>query len=352
MNSLDLSPVKAWFQREKRSLPWREDSSPYAIWVSEVMLQQTQVKVVIPYFQRWMEAFPTISALAAASIDQVIKQWEGLGYYARARNLHKGAKFVLENYQGVLPKTKEALLKIPGLGPYTVAAILNFAFHQKSAAVDGNVLRVMTRLLGIEEDISKVSTVNAIRAQLESLLPDCEPWIVSEALIELGAIVCKKLPKCELCPMHRSCKANLSDKQKTLPFNSRKTLATPLHRAALIISHEDHYLVQRGEKGRIMADLHYFPFIEMDFHEICINEIHRRASSQFSLDLTPIRKLPPFSHSFTRYQVTLTPCLFLAQEMPKIDGFKWSCDLKSLAFCSGHREIAKRLSAGMIPFPK
>ncbi len=345
MNSLDLSRLKAWFQREKRSLPWRESPSPYAVWVSEVMLQQTQVKVVIPYFYRWMEAFPTISALASASIDEVIKKWEGLGYYARARNLHKGAKYVMEHYRGSLPETKSQLLQIPGLGPYTSAAILNFAFHHKSAAVDGNVLRVMTRLLGIEDDISKVSTVNSIRNKLEQLLPDREPWVVSEALIELGAIICKKQPSCERCPVARSCHANLHSKQASLPFNSKKTVPTSLHRAALIISHEDRYLIQRGEAGRIMADLHYFPFIETELKEFCLDEIQESAASKYSLDLAPIRTLPSLTHSFTRYLVTLTPCLFFARKAPDIKGFQWRerKDLKSLAFCSGHREIARQL---------
>ena len=155
------------------------------------MLQQTQVAVVIPYFLHWMQRFPTIHHLAKASLDEVVKAWEGLGYYSRVRHLHEAAKYLVEHFNGQLPSEEEDLKKIKGLGPYTIGAILSFAFHQKKAAVDGNVIRVLTRYFGLEEDISKVATVNKLRQLAQELLPDEEPWIVNEALIELGATLCQ-----------------------------------------------------------------------------------------------------------------------------------------------------------------
>ena len=156
------------------------------------MLQQTQVSVVIPYFDRWMNRFPTLRHLAKATLDEVIKEWEGLGYYSRARNLHEGARYVLEKHEGILPETREELQKIKGLGPYTIGAIRSFAFHHKAAAVDGNVIRVLARYFKIEDDIAKPKTIQMIRDRAEAILPEIEPWIVAEALIELGATLCTK----------------------------------------------------------------------------------------------------------------------------------------------------------------
>ena len=152
---MEIGKLKKWFLSNRRPLPWRENPSPYEVWVSEVMLQQTQVGVVIPYFKRWMQTFPTISTLARAPIEQVIKLWEGLGYYSRARNLHAGARYLLEFHGAELPDDPVALSRVKGVGPYTRGAILSFAFKQRAAAVDGNVLRVMARLLGIEEEVDK-----------------------------------------------------------------------------------------------------------------------------------------------------------------------------------------------------
>ena len=195
----DIEALKAWFLKEKRDLPWRENASPYWVWVSEVMLQQTQVSVVVPYFIRWMKKFPTISALAAAQCEDVIKTWEGLGYYSRARNLHKGAQTIVSNYNGKLPKTRNELLAIKGLGLYTANAILAFAFKKKAAPVDGNVRRVLARYDGVYESIDKTKVQKEIQSRAEKLLPERQSYLISEALIELGALICKK--KTQLCPM-------------------------------------------------------------------------------------------------------------------------------------------------------
>jgi A/G-specific adenine glycosylase len=183
MQTCEVEKLRSWFLSQRRDLPWRENTTPYAVWVSEIMLQQTQVAVVIPYFQRWMDKFPTICSLAAASIEEVIKEWEGLGYYARARNLHAGAQYVVKNHAGELPETEAELRKIKGLGDYTIGAIRSFAFNHKAATVDGNVLRVLARYYGISDDISKMKSVKKFQGLAQSLLPEIEPWIISESLM-------------------------------------------------------------------------------------------------------------------------------------------------------------------------
>jgi A/G-specific adenine glycosylase len=207
VKSVSNHSLNTWFEENRRAFPWREDPTPYSVWVSEVMLQQTRASVVVPYFERWMITFPSVAALAVAPIEQVIKMWEGLGYYSRARNLHRGAQQIVDDFGGVIPSTKEELLKIRGLGPYTVAAILSFGFKQRAAAVDGNVLRVITRYAWIDQDIQKVATKRVVAEFVESFLDEKQPWVTSEALIELGATICTPAPRCALCPIQSGCAA-------------------------------------------------------------------------------------------------------------------------------------------------
>jgi len=346
----DWECLREWFLDAKRELPWRNKPSPYAVWISEVMLQQTQVSVVIPYFERWMLRFPTIKALAEASLDEVIKVWEGLGYYSRARNLHEAARYILEEHRGELPSTRDALSKIKGLGPYTIGAIQSFAFHQKAAAVDGNVVRVLTRYWRVEEDIAKAKTVVKLRETLEENLPNQEPWVVGEALIELGATVCQKKPKCSQCPIRKSCSGYIHGVAEQLPIKSSKVKYEQLYRSVAVIQHQDKFLVQRGQKGKIMSDLHEFPYLEISEKGLSDKKFSKHFSEQYGLDLTLIKPLSQVNHSFTRYRVQLTPTLFSAKDSPKIEGLQWHSmrDLESLAFSSGHRKIFMELKGVVI----
>lgn len=184
---IDTSALHQWFREMNRPFPWRENPNPYRVWISEVMLQQTRASVVIPYFERWMELFPGPHVLARAPLEEVIKAWEGLGYYGRARHLHEGARQIVHQFNGLLPSKREQLEKIKGLGPYMVNAILSFAFHQRAAAVDGNVSRVLARHFMIEDDIARHATKKRIQAFADEVLDIKKPWITAEALIELGA---------------------------------------------------------------------------------------------------------------------------------------------------------------------
>lgn len=311
MQKKDVTQLKTWFQSQSRDLPWRENPSPYSVWISEVMLQQTQAAVVVPYFERWMKRFPTIQTLAQASIEEVLKEWEGLGYYSRARYLHEGARYVLQNFDGILPSTADALNQIKGLGSYTIGAILSFAFHQRQAAVDGNVMRVLTRYYGLPDDISKGKTLRKIQQLAADLLPEQEPWIISEALIELGATVCMRKPKCLECPLQNKCTAYSQDMTSQIPFKSTKTTITPLYRAVAVIIHNNHLLISRGTKGKIMADLCEFPYIELETPSIDQETIQNHMLKQFQLKLEWKKGLKEVKHSFTRYQALLIPISFL-----------------------------------------
>jgi len=342
---LNTLPLKKWFLHAQRDLPWRQTSDPYAIWISEIMLQQTQVTVVIPYFLKWMHRFPTIHSLAEASIEEVIKMWEGLGYYSRARNLHMGANYLVEHFAGKLPDTEVELTKIKGLGPYTIGAILSFAFHQKKAAVDGNVLRVMARCYQLSDDIAKSSTQKKMRQIVEQILPDEEPWIVNEALIELGATICQRKPKCHLCPLTDQCLSHLQGTIEKFPVKSKGAAVTKLYRAVTLFQCKNKYLVKKGQSGAVMADLYEFPFINTSANRLSESEIVLSVKEHFQIDAQHLQTLPAISHGFTRYKVYLNPYLLSVCEQTHHKDYEW-LSLKELIdrpFSSGHRQILQYL---------
>jgi A/G-specific adenine glycosylase len=338
---MDLDRLKAWFSKEKRDLPWRQGRDPYSIWISEVMLQQTQVAVVIPYFLHWMQRFPTIQHLANASLDEVIKAWEGLGYYSRARHLHEAARHLVENFNGQLPREEVKLKKLKGLGPYTIGAILSFAFHEKKAAVDGNVLRVITRYFGLEEDISKPSVVNKLRQLVQTLLPDDEPWVINEALIELGATICQRKARCSECPLQGGCASRKGALVDRIPFNSKKTQIEFLYRSVAVIQCGSALLVKRGKKGEIMSDLYEFPYFETSQGGFSPKKLEAEIEQHFALSVEHKEILKEVRQGFTRYQVRLYPIWFTCSQMIEIGGWEWlpHASLKKLAFSSGHRRI-------------
>jgi A/G-specific adenine glycosylase len=342
----DVEKLRSWFLTHRRDLPWRMDPHPYAVWVSEIMLQQTQVVVVIPYFERWMQRFPTIDALAKAPLEAVIKEWEGLGYYSRARNLHEGARYVAENHNSILPSSTDELTKIKGLGSYTIGAIQSFAFHQRQAAVDGNVLRVLARYYGLTDDISKPKTLKQIQSLAQSLLPENSPWTISEALIELGATVCAKKSKCSECPLKNSCKAYAQGTVSEIPYRSPREVTIPLFRAVALIQCQNHFLVKRGAKGHIMSDLYEFPYFEFDTPEIHKELILERLNNELKLKTRWKQVFNTEKHSFTRYRANLYPHLFTSEYMPPTSNYEWICltQLHSVPFSAGHRRILLQLA--------
>lgn len=339
----DSASLVNWFKKKKRSFPWRKSVTPYAVWVSEVMLQQTRASVVIPYFEKWMQQFPTIASLAQAPLEKVIKAWEGLGYYSRVRNLHAGAIYVVEKFHGELPRQAEDLKKIKGLGPYTIGAIRNFAFKEKAAAVDGNVLRVLSRYFHLEEDIAKPATRTKIGQMVEAILPEEEFWIFSEALIELGATVCTRKPSCHECPIRSSCQAYAQGTELELPLKSGKKKIEMLERTAFVICCENACLLQKVEKGKIMSDLHEFPYIENSGNHI--GDLLNFIKQKWKLTVKFEENFPLVKHSFTRYRVQLHSYRFAAMEKKDVEGYQWITlkELFQLPFSSGHKKILQFL---------
>ncbi len=252
-----------WYSKIKRDLPWRVNQDPYRIWVSEIMLQQTQVDTVIPYFNHFMERYPTVYDLAEADEQDVLKSWEGLGYYSRARNLHTAVKEVVENYGGQVPSDKQELKNLKGIGPYTLGAILSIAFDQPEPAIDGNVMRVMSRVFHIEEDIAKPKTKKLFDDVVREVISHEDPSSFNQGLMELGALICTpQKPKCDQCPVQEHCLAYSYGNQTDLPIKSKKKKQKQTDYFGLILQNEkgELYIQKRPEDG-LLANLWEFPLV-------------------------------------------------------------------------------------------
>lgn len=253
-----------WFDQNRRDLPWREKSprDPYQVWVSEIMLQQTRTEAVKEYFARWRQQFPTLQALAQASEEQVLRAWQGLGYYSRARNLHKAAQQVLVQYGGQVPQEEKALRSLPGIGAYTAGAILSMAYGQKIPAVDGNLLRVLARLYGVDEDIAGTAGKNTLTRLAEKAIPGERPGDFNEAMMDLGAEVCiPRHPRCSLCPLTGVCQARAEGREEELPVKSKKAPQKVFYAACALWEQEGRYLLhKRPEKG-MLASMWEFPMV-------------------------------------------------------------------------------------------
>ena len=257
-------PLLAWYRANARDLPWRHTQDPYRIWVSEIMLQQTRVAAVLGYYARFLEAFPSVEALANAPEDHLMKLWEGLGYYSRARNLQKAAKVVVE--RGGFPDTYEDLLKLPGVGDYTASAIASAAFGRREAAVDGNVLRVVTRLTDCHDDISDPKTKKAVRQQVQSVMPEeaADIHVFNQATMELGATVCAPNgpPKCDVCPVRDFCLGRIRGTAESLPVKRAKKARKIEEKTVFLLLREDKVALRRRPDSGLLAGLWEFPNVE------------------------------------------------------------------------------------------
>lgn len=333
-----MEELDRWFLGVQRSFPWREVRTPYRVWISEVMLQQTRASVVVAYFERWMALFPDVKTLAGASLLSVIKTWEGLGYYSRARNLHRAAQTIVMQWGGQIPSTRETLLQVPGIGPYTVGALLAFGFQQRAAAVDGNVLRVLSRYCLVEDPIDLPRTRVAIERRAMELLDERKPWVTAEALIELGATVCTPKPRCEACPIASSCAARRENRVGDLPRKRPRAAIIPLVRQACVIEAEGAVLLQKGTAG-VMADLYEFP--HWDGARLSQRRLLAEVLARYRLDATYVKLLPRLTHHFTQYKVLLHPHYLAVGERREVPDFVWIPleELGKLPFSSGHRRL-------------
>ncbi|MBT4033295.1 MAG: A/G-specific adenine glycosylase [Candidatus Marinimicrobia bacterium] len=298
-----------WFQAERAHLPvpGRGVSNPYAIWVAEVMLQQTQVTTVWPYYNNWMRDYPTISHLAAAEQDQVLKSWEGLGYYSRARNLHRGAKFVMDEFGGALPVTVTELLEVPGIGPYTSAAIASLAFGETIPLIDGNVLRVFARLTRLKTNITLTKTRSDISLELAKLIPLKYPAAFNQGLMDLGRAVCTpRNPDCANCPINQTCEANQAGDMEDYPVKPQRKSIPHYHIVVGLIRRDQKLLIQRRPENGLLGGLWEFPGGKIEKGELGEAALLREIKEETGLDIDLGWEIGTINHAYTHFKITLT----------------------------------------------
>jgi A/G-specific adenine glycosylase len=294
-----------WYAEFGRQLPWRESRDPYKIWVSEIMLQQTQVKTVMPYYDRWLTQFPTIQALAAADQQQVLKAWQGLGYYARARNLHRAAQEVVEKYQGIFPQVFEQVIELPGIGRSTAGGILSAAFNQPVAILDGNVKRVLARLVALQVPPAKV--VTPLWQLSEALLAPNQPRDFNQALMDLGATVCTpRNPACLICPWQQHCQAYNLGIQSELPMaESRAPIPHKQIGVAVIWNDRGEILIDRRRQEGLLGGLWEFPGGKIEPGETVEACIVREIQEELGIEVSVGDRLITVDHTYTHFRVTL-----------------------------------------------
>ena len=268
-----------WFRRNQRPLPWRKDYSPYHVWVSEIMSQQTRIEQMLPYYDRFLSQFPTLKSLADASPEKVLKSWEGLGYYSRARNFHAAARQVVNEHGGIIPSTKEELVQLRGFGSYISSAVASIAFNEDVCVVDGNVLRVASRYWGIKEDVSKPATRKKMESLLQGALPPGSAREFNQGMMELGALVCTPVsPSCGECPLKKGCFAFIHSQQDYFPVKEKKKKPSTKHFAMLVLVKDGKYdLVQRTTQ--LLNGMWEFPMVEYSPLHDSTHSIEKKAAA-------------------------------------------------------------------------
>jgi len=294
-----------WYDPEKRPMPWKAEKNPYLIWLSEVILQQTRVDQGLPYFNRFKNKYPTVKSLAEAPEDEVMKLWEGLGYYSRARNLHSSAKFVVKNLNGVFPTTYEDLLMLKGVGPYTASAIASFAFDLPHAVVDGNVYRVLSRVFGIEDAIDTSLGKKKFDLLAHELLDKNLPAKYNQAIIDFGATQCSpKLPSCNDCPFSHHCYAIANNQIDFFPVKSKKGERKTRFFNYLVINNKNQVIISKRTQKDIWQNLYEFPVIESD-NLVTLEELRQNSFFQMLLsdDFQLLRSSKPFQQNLTHQKI-------------------------------------------------
>lgn len=320
-----VTPLLAWYHESSRSLPWRENKDPYRIWVSEIMLQQTRVEAVIPYFTRFIERCPDIASLAACEDEELLKLWEGLGYYSRARNLKKAAQTICEVHQGRFPEEYDEILKLPGIGAYTAGAISSIAFEKATPAVDGNVLRVITRLTENNQDIMETKFRKQMTMELEKIYPPKERGDFTQSLMELGAVVCvpNGAPKCEECPVNSLCSAYRNHTQLQYPVKKKKAVRRVEEKTILFLKHQNKIALCRRDKKGILSGMWEFPNMDGTMTEAQIAEW--LAAKRFTVTelKKPAHEKNQLKHIFTHIEWHMTYWIAECEAVEQSDSFTW-----------------------------
>ena len=316
-----------WYGEQGRDLPWRRSRDPYAIWISEIMLQQTQVKTVLPYYQRWLTRFPTVTELAQAEQQSVLKAWEGLGYYARARNLHKAAQLIVAHHNGIFPREFEAAIALPGIGRTTAGGILSAAYNLPVAILDGNVKRVLARLVALHRPPAKA--INQLWQLSEQILDPQQPRDFNQAIMDLGATLCTRhRPSCLLCPWQTHCAAYRQNLQSELPMTeSRAPLPHKQIGVAVIYDNDGRILIDRRKQEGLLGGLWEFPGGKIEPNEAVEDCVKREIKEELDIEVAVNDRLITVNHTYSHFKVTLNVfnCTYLSGEPKPIecDEIKW-----------------------------
>ncbi|HET7545802.1 MAG TPA: A/G-specific adenine glycosylase [Polyangiaceae bacterium] len=342
----------AWYAQHRRELPWRKSQDPYAVWVSEMMLQQTQVRTVIPYFQSWMQRFPDVTALANAEESEVLHAWQGLGYYSRARNLRRAAQEMLRVHDGRVPERVSELLALPGIGPYSAGAIASIAYGHAEPLVDGNVIRVLSRLFALRGDPNKAPLKAELWSRARALVPAEAPGDFNQSLMELGATVCTpRSPRCAACPLAGHCRALAQDLVETLPELPTRAKATPVHAVSAIAMRAGRVLITklRPDAPR-WAGMWLFPNAEVGSNETPEAAVARALQSTVGLRGEASGLFCVVRHTVTRFRITLDAYRASVSSgsarAVSVSECAWKRpdELHDLAMPKAHRRIASALA--------
>lgn len=341
----------AWYSHHARRLPWRGTRDPYAVWVSEVMLQQTQVDTVIPYYRRWMRAFPTLASLAGASTDQVLKLWEGLGYYRRGLLLRDAARQLVQSGKDRLPEDVDSLESLPGIGAYTSRAIAAIAFRADELALDGNLRRVLARLFNIDADVRSPGGERQLKQAGESILPHGQAGEFNQALMDLGALVCLPAhPRCVDCPVAGHCAALKAGVQESRPVRPRKKPRPHQRRLAAVVSQQGRVLVRRRPEGKLLGGLWEFPGVDVEAKAGDGERVAEAMEQAVGWRVRVGAKLGEYQHAYTHFSVTVEAfaCRPQGQRRSRAGpGQRWVAPeaLAALPMGKVDRAIADRLTA-------
>jgi len=302
--NIEVSKLLCWYSEHRRSLPWRETSDPYKIWLSEVMLQQTQVDTVIPYYNRWLKEFPTVSDVAAARLEKTLKLWEGLGYYARCRNFHKACKIVENEYNGKVPETWETLIKLPGVGDYTTAAVLSIAFDKPYPVLDGNVYRVLSRFIAFNGDSRGGN--REFLSKLQQWIGKHNPGEFNQAFMELGSQLCRKSkPHCGRCPLSSCCRSFSAGNPEQYPITVDRPPRPHKIVVVGIVWNGERFLIQRRPPKGHLGGLWEFPGGKVEEKEAIPKALSREISEETGLNIKPGRVIGKVEHAYTHFSISL-----------------------------------------------
>lgn len=302
-----IDKLGKWYQANKRDLPWRRTRDIYRIWVSEVMLQQTQVAAATPYYLKFVSEFPTVRHLAKAEEERVLKLWEGMGYYNRCRNLHRAAKIVVDQLGGIVPTDPSEFRKLPGAGPYITAAVMSIGANQPLPAVDGNVMRVFTRFTGLEEDISKNATKTFITGTLQNVIPGGWPGDFNQAMMELGAMVCvPQRPRCPQCPLREECVALKTGQTDRLPIKAAKKSIPEYNVAVAVIRKGALFFIQKRPAEGHLGGMWEFPGGKSQGNETPAETVVRECREELGIEVTVQTELARVQHGYSHFKIRLT----------------------------------------------